>query len=44
MDYFSKNTRALSLEFLHIFKIGWSLLKDTWELYKKIEALKQKEK
>jgi len=43
MDYFSKNKRLFVIELMHIFKVGLSLLKDTWRLYKRLEQIKRKE-
>jgi glycosyltransferase involved in cell wall biosynthesis len=41
MDYFSKNRRTLKWELWHVFKVGVSLLKDTFRLYRRIQTLKQ---
>ncbi len=40
MDYFAKNRRSLRFELWHVFRVGSSLLVDTWNLYKRIQKLK----
>jgi glycosyltransferase involved in cell wall biosynthesis len=40
MDYFAKNRRALRFELWHVFRIGLSLLRDTWILHRRIKKLK----
>lgn len=40
MDYFAKNRRSLRFELWHVFRIGLSLMQDTWKLYKRIQKLK----
>lgn len=41
MDYFAKNRRSLRFELWHVFRVGLSLMKDTWKLYKRIQKLKK---
>lgn len=41
MDYFVANERGVAREFLHVFKVGFSLLKDTWQLYLRIRAIRE---
>lgn len=40
MDYFDKNRRNFGFEIWHVSKVGISLLKDTWKLYRRIQRLK----
>ncbi len=40
MDYFAKNTRGLPRELLHVFKVGMSLMKDTFRLYLRIREIR----
>jgi len=40
MDYFAKNRRSLRFELWHVFRVGLSLMNDTWKLYKRIQRLK----
>jgi dolichol-phosphate mannosyltransferase len=40
MDYFLKNRRALPFELTHIFRVGLSLLKDTFRLYWRMRRLR----
>jgi glycosyltransferase involved in cell wall biosynthesis len=40
MDYFAKNRRSLRFELWHVFRVGLSLMNDTWKLYKRIQKLK----
>lgn len=39
MDYFGKNERMFVREFFHVFKIGWSLLRDTLRLYARLRKI-----
>jgi glycosyltransferase involved in cell wall biosynthesis len=41
MDYFMKNDRVAGGELFHIWKIGFSLLKDTIQLYRRIRQLRR---
>lgn len=41
LDYFSRNTRALPLEMVHVFKVGLSLMKDTMALYFRIQEIRR---
>jgi dolichol-phosphate mannosyltransferase len=43
MNYFLKNSRTFSLEALHIFKVGYDLLADTFKIYRRIQKLKKTE-
>ena len=40
LDYFGKNKRFIALELMHVFKVGLSLLKDTFALYRRLRYLK----
>lgn len=40
LDYFLKSRRFIALEMSHVFKIGLSLLSDTFRLYLKLQKLK----
>jgi hypothetical protein len=40
MDYFGKNQRFILREFLHVFKVSFSLLKDTLHLYWRLRKLR----
>ncbi len=39
MDYFGRNQRMLPRELLHVFRVGYSLLKDTLHLYLRLRKL-----
>lgn len=41
LDYFRRNSRSFLREYLHIAKVGLSVLKDTWRLYRKVQSLPQ---
>jgi len=43
MDYFLRNRRAWPFELAHIFKVGISLLRDTFKLYRRIRRTPAKE-
>lgn len=42
MDYFLRHRRALPVEFIHIFKVGISLLSDTFRLYRRVKSLERR--
>lgn len=37
LDYFNHNRRSFVRECLHIFRVGISILKDTWRIYKRLK-------
>jgi glycosyltransferase involved in cell wall biosynthesis len=41
MDYFMKNDRGSGRELFHVWKIGFSLLRDTFRLYRRIQKLRR---
>lgn len=41
LDYFSKNDRTTVGDLLHVLRVGVSLLKDTYRLYRRIRALRR---
>lgn len=41
MDYFSKNQRPFPIELIHVFKVGVSLLKDTFKLNARIREIRR---
>jgi glycosyltransferase involved in cell wall biosynthesis len=41
MDYFLKNQRALPLEVIHVFRIGLTLVGDTFRLYGRMREIKR---
>lgn len=41
MDYFMKNDRVAVREVFHVWKIGFSLLRDTFRLYRRIRKLRR---
>lgn len=41
MDYFGRNQRFFLKEWLHVFKVGFSLFKDTIRLYRKVRRLQK---
>ena len=42
LDYFSKNVRSPVLELAHIAKVGLTILKDTLQLYRRLQSLDRK--
>jgi glycosyltransferase involved in cell wall biosynthesis len=43
MDYFLKNRRFIGRELLHIVRVGVSLLRDTFQLYRRLQKLKKRQ-
>ncbi|MCB0407930.1 MAG: glycosyltransferase family 2 protein [Bdellovibrionales bacterium] len=41
MNYFGKNKRPLPKELWHVFRVGLSLMKDTWRLYRRLNHLEK---
>ena len=39
LDYFIRNERPLPVEFMHVFKVGYSLMRDTLKLYWRLRKL-----
>lgn len=39
MNYFAKNRRATPFEILHVIRVGMSLVKDTFELYRRLKHM-----
>lgn len=37
LDYFNHNRRSFVREYLHIFRVGLSILKDTWRIYQRLK-------
>lgn len=42
MDYFNSGKRALGRELFHVFKVGYSLLKDTIDLHERMRRVREK--
>jgi glycosyltransferase involved in cell wall biosynthesis len=39
MDYFNSGTRHIGTELFHVFKVGFSLIKDTLQLYRRLSKI-----
>lgn len=41
LDYFEKNQRAILKDVWHVVRVGTSLLKDTWQLHKRLSVIRK---
>lgn len=41
LDYFERNKRFITVELMHVLRVGWSLLKDTWKVYRRIRHIRR---
>lgn len=41
LDYFSNNNRAVVKDITHVFRVGLSLLADTWRLYRRLKSIEK---
>jgi hypothetical protein len=39
LDYFSRNIRSPGQELIHVFRVGSLILKDTWNLYRRLRQM-----
>ena len=39
LDYFGHNRRSFFREYAHIFRVGLSILKDTWRIYQRLKSI-----
>ena len=40
LDYFNRTTRHVSSDMLHVLRVGFSLMGDTWALYRRLKRFK----
>lgn len=41
LDYFGRSERPFVTDLFHVFKVGFSLIKDTWQLYRRLRTMKR---